>query len=258
MKIDETSSLYFVSQGGAAAALQKRSSSAASEFWADSPDLSFLDLLTSLPSETPVPESALLAEKTVETAKKAEVDSSKTTTTEKPPTDNVRRLPVSTTSASSADHHGQSDPLDDFDLLPASKLSTADIDYLKQAVIPNMPILMGSVPIQNVFPTTSEGEISYRGFDVSPPLSELIAQGYKTGRPIRVELDKDSAIVLKIRDGQVSAEFVSLEQGAALAMQQEFTELRNRLVARNLPVGTLESRYNPEREKQQNKPQSDA
>jgi hypothetical protein len=254
MKIEDTVSIY-PTQSAAAAVLKKLQPTASADFWADSPDLSFLDLLTALPSENTTPQSALLAEKTVDDGKKAAEDASKTTTpTEKTPTDNVRRLPVSTQASGSVHHVSDSDgALDDFKMLSASDLSKTDVDYLKQAVIPNIPILMGNVPIQNVFPTTPEGEISYRGFNVSPPLSELIAHGYKTGRPIRVELDSDSAIVLKIRDGRVSAEFVSVEQSAALAMQNEFAELRNRLVARNLPVGTLEARYNPEHQQQQSR-----
>lgn len=258
MKIDETASIYPV-QGAAAAALKKLQSAASADFWADGPDLSFMDLLTSLPSESTTPQSALLAEKKVDDSKKAADDASKTTTPNEKPVDNVRRLPVSTQAAGSVHHLSDSDDaLDDFDKLSASDLSKTDVDYLKQAVIPNIPILTGTVPIQNVFPTTSEGEISYRGFNVSPPLSELIAHGYKTGRPIRVELDNDSAIVLKIRDGRVSAEFVSVEQSAALAMQQEFAELRSRLVARNLPVGTLEARYNPDQQQSRQKQQQDA
>lgn len=131
------------------------------------------------------------------------------------------------------------------------QLSLLDIQYLKQEVIPGLPILMGSVPFNSIFPQGADGEISYKGFDISPKLAELIEKGYKTGRPIRVELDPNSALVLKIRNGQVSAEFVSADKAAAFVMQQELDELRNRMAARNLPVGTLEYKYQDSRQNRQ-------
>lgn len=121
-------------------------------------------------------------------------------------------------------------------------LGANDARYLKEAVIPGLPMLIGSVPLDQVFPKNSAGEISYRGFDVSKPLADLIEKGMKTGRPIRVELDRHSSVVLKIKNGQVSAEFLSNDQAAALYIKQELDELRSRLAAKNLPVGTLEYR----------------
>ncbi len=133
------------------------------------------------------------------------------------------------------------------------ELSLLDIQYMKQEVIPALPILVGSVPFNSVFPPDSDGGISYKGFEISPKLAELIEKGYKTGRPIRVDLDANSAVVLKIRNGQVSAEFVSTDKGAVLVMQQELDDLRNRMAARQLPVGTLEYKYQDPRQSRQNK-----
>lgn len=134
-------------------------------------------------------------------------------------------------------------------------LTPEDVQYMKQAVIPGLPILMGSVPANSVFPTGEDGEFSYRGFEVSPKLSELIEKGFRSGRPIRVELDGNSAVVLKIRNGQVSAQFVSSDKNASAMMQQGLDDLRNRMLARNLPVGQLEYQYRDPGQPQQNQEQ---
>jgi hypothetical protein len=257
MKIDDPSSRAF-SGTSPLRKLRAADSGAPPDWPGDGPDLSFLDLLTSLSPETETGTRAVSAEAEAEADKTAETSEEEAAATNAADStaDNVYRLPMTNRVATGRELDAE--PLGPADrTLKASELSAADLDYLKQAVIPNLPILMGSMPLQSVFPTESDGTVSYRGFEVSSSLAELIEHGYKTGRPIRVEMDAQSAVVLKIRDGRVSAEFVSAEQGAVLALQQELNELRGRLAARNLPVGTLESRYNPDysREKRRQPPQ---
>ena len=130
-------------------------------------------------------------------------------------------------------------------------MTDADLQYMKQAVIPALPIVMGSVPFHSVFPQGADGQISYKGFDVSPKLQELIEKGYRTGQPVRVELDKASAVVLKFRNGQVSAEFMSTDKQVAMQMKHELDDLRHRMSLRNLPVGTLEYREQPRQQQSQ-------
>ncbi len=214
------------------------------EFALDELDMSFLELLDSINTKAdagnkgPVagvdPDAALKSDKAVV-----------------PESKNVVRLPVPEKPVSSASDEGDFHTSVDADMvLKPDDLTLLDIQYLKQEVIPALPILVGQVPFNTVFPTGGDGEISYKGFDVSPKLSELIEKGFKTGRPIRVELDATSALVLKIRNGQVSAEFVSADRAAAFAVQQQLDELRNRMTARNLPVGTLEYKYQNPRQHQ--------
>ncbi|HEY9744803.1 MAG TPA: hypothetical protein V6C99_01145 [Oculatellaceae cyanobacterium] len=197
-------------------------------------DLSFLDLLTT------VSEKVALDEKETPVLEKrtASVVESKQKATEKPKLTLVEAPQKTETREEDAMTRVEKE----LSLL-STDLTPTDLQYLKQVVIPNVPILLGSVPLESVFPLTADGEINYRGFDVSPKLAELVEKAYKTGRPIRVELDTHSAVVLKIRNGQVSAEFVSADKGAALSMQQELDHLRNRMLLKNLPVGNLESRY---------------
>ncbi|WP_303673031.1 flagellar hook-length control protein FliK [Vampirovibrio chlorellavorus] len=207
------------------------------EFALDELDMSFLELLDSINTKADARNQASLPGVKADAglmSGKAPVSESK----------KVVRLPVPEKAAISAKDEGEFNTAVDADMvLKPDDLTLLDIQYLKQEVIPGLPILVGQVPFNTVFPTGGDGEISYKGFDVSPKLSELIEKGFKTGRPIRVELDATSALVLKIRNGQVSAEFVSADRAAAFAVQQQLDELRNRMTARNLPVGTLEYKY---------------
>lgn len=221
--------------------LRRNANQSSFDFALDELDMSFLDLLGSISGSVKKSATEVLAEKTEQTAKKEEAKKAEAAS-------NVSKLPVSKKAA--AQDEDFNTHVDRDMTLTKDDLSLLDIQYLKQEVIPGLPILVGSVPFNTIFPEGADGEISYKGFDLSPKLTELIEKGYKTGRPIRVELDPNSALVLKIRNGQVSAEFVSNDKAAVFVMQQELDDLRNRMAARNLPVGTLEYKYQDPRQNQ--------
>lgn len=222
--------------------LRRNASHASVDFTLDELDMSFLELLGSITGSVKKNATEALAEKTEQTAKPEAAKNTEADSSSK-----VARLPAAK-NATSADGEAFHTRVDRDMTLTQDDLSLLDIQYLKQEVIPGLPILMGSVPFNAVFPQGEDGEIHYKGFDLSPKLTELIEKGYKTGRPIRVELDPNSALVLKIRNGQVSAEFVSNDKAAVFVMQQELDDLRNRMAARNLPVGTLEYKYQDSRQ----------
>lgn len=133
-------------------------------------------------------------------------------------------------------------------------LTAADIDYLKQVVVPTLPIAMGSVPLNTVFPE-GEAEISYKGIPISKPLSDMIHDGMKTGRPFRVEVDENSSIVIKIRNGKVSAEFLSSDRAAAMYIKNELDDLRARLASKKLPVDELTYRESNHKHHRDGQPQ---
>lgn len=248
MKIED--SLYPHNNGASPVEKLRRASQSSLDITLEDLDLSFLDLLTSVASDA----SANPLEKGAR--EKSALDKAKTNEKSAVPAEKALPRLSLVGKASEAEETDElnAQQVDRDMMLLKDELSDIDRQYLKQAVIPGLPILMGTVPFQSVFPSSPEGEISYKGFEVSPKLAELIEKGYKTGRPIRVELDTHSALVLKIRNGQVSAEFVSADKAAAFVMQQELDDLRNRLAARNLPVGTLEYKYqNPDQSGRQSR-----
>lgn len=228
--------------------LRRTSGQGSLETTLDDMDLSFLDLLTNLTADTRASAVRALTETAAPDKLKDKEKAGKATSAD---SGKVTRLPVQNSSTKTGEGEFNTRVDDDFSL-SRDELSVLDVQYLKQQVIPALPILVGSVPFNSVFPAGPDGEISYKGFDVSSGLAELIEKGYKTGQPIRVELDNQSAVVLKIRNGQVSAEFVSTDKAGAFVMQQELDDLRNRMAARNLPVGTLEYKYQDPRQNRQN------
>jgi hypothetical protein len=237
MKIEDSN--YYVTGGSAVDKLRRVTQSSPLDVSFDNFDLSFLDMLTSLASDTST-STVQPDDTTSEPAKekpKAVVTNSSKEGQSPPKLSLVGRVTENDASRDAGTH------VDKDMVMFKDEMTTADIQYMKQVVIPGLPILVGTVPFESVFPSTSDGEVSYRGFDISPKLAELIEKGYRTGQPIRVELDPTSSVVLKIRNGQVSAEFVSNDQAAALAMQHELDNLRNRMISRNLPVGALEYKY---------------
>ncbi len=213
----------------------------------DDLDLSFMDVLNTLSrTETSksviarvLKESAELQEAPQNAQeKKADSTSSASTTT---PNSNILEI---------------REQIDKDMVLLHQELQNSDSLYLKQAVIPGLPILIGSVPVQNIFPTDAKGQLSFQGHEISEKLAKLIEKGYKTGKPIRVDLDDKSSIVLKIKNGRVSAEFMSTDRTIALYMRQGLEELRSRLESKNLPVDTLEYR-NPDKESRHGSSQQD-
>lgn len=126
-------------------------------------------------------------------------------------------------------------------------LTPSDVLYLKQWLIPNLPIMVGQVPIQQLFPAYEDGEISYRGFDVSDNLKNLVQKGVKTGAPIRVELDGDASVVLKFKNGRVSAEFLSSDKMGAWMVKQQLETLKQQLLSKQLPVDDVTYRQQQKR-----------
>ncbi|HEY9687190.1 MAG TPA: hypothetical protein V6C52_09465 [Coleofasciculaceae cyanobacterium] len=248
MKIEDSPFRF----GGTSPVEKLRRQHAAVEFSLDDLDLSFLDLLTAVASESNTERKEAVEREREELQKAEKPPAGNSEATGKP-----KLTLVTKPNAPAPAEDIRTEVAEDMQLLN-NELSPLDIQYMKQTVIPALPILMGSVPIESVFPTEPDGSISYRGHEISPSLAELIEKGYKSGRPIRVELDPKSAVVLKIRNGQVSAEFVSTDKTMHLVMQQELDDLRHRMTLKNLPVGTLDAKYrDPEQSRQQNSEDDD-
>lgn len=230
MKIEETPFQF----NGVAGPDARRAARPPQEFSLEDFDLSFLELLNTLPGAPAPVEKAEVPE----TARPAEKPKAETRGEPAKVKGHLRLVEAPAAPPAEETPEAVEEAL----TLLRRDLSDLDVQYMKQVVIPGLPIVMGSVPFQSIFPAGEDGQISYRGFEISPQLDELIREGYKSGRPIRVELDKATAVVLKIRNGQVSAEFMSTDKTMALYMKQELDDLRHRMAMRNLPVGTLEYR----------------
>lgn len=98
---------------------------------------------------------------------------------------------------------------------------------------------------------------SYTSLNFSKNLSEALEKAYKNNRPIRIDFEKDTSVILKIdKDGKVSAQFLSTDKMMELLLKDNLYLLRAKLDKEGLPYNELnykdQSGDNKEREKNQN------
>jgi hypothetical protein len=155
-------------------------------------------------------------------------------------------------------------------------ISEDDLQFLKTALqVPNgvpmhlAPYHMALSPVDAAALADSLAEDAGGGSSsvaaISEKLNKLLQQAQKSSRPIRIDIDNHAAIILRICQGRVSAEFRGTGPGMSpLSIQQQLQELQSRLEAQNLPVGRLtyrgdEERRNPyQQESRQQQPESSA
>ncbi len=118
------------------------------------------------------------------------------------------------------------------------ELKSGDIQFLEQVLLAGLPY-QGGVPFQQVMPIDGQGRPDFGKLGSSEDLSALLEKSYKSGRPLRVELDGRSSVVLKFQGGKVSAEFLTQDPAMAMYLKQYMDELRQRLSEKDLPVAQL-------------------
>lgn len=82
-------------------------------------------------------------------------------------------------------------------------------------------------------------------YALSEKLQAQLAEGYKSGRPVRITVDDTLAIVFKIKGKQVNAEFLSTNGADTNAMgllAAQLEQLKQTLLQKQLPVGQLSMR----------------
>ncbi|MEB3244424.1 MAG: hypothetical protein VKJ06_00350 [Vampirovibrionales bacterium] len=87
---------------------------------------------------------------------------------------------------------------------------------------------------------------------LSEKMQTLLAQAQKNGSPIRVDLNDGAQLILRLRQGKVSAEFLSSQPGilsSTLPLQLE--ALKQKLLAQDLPVDSLIVRHQEQQQRQQ-------
>ena len=140
----------------------------------------------------------------------------------------------------------------EIDLLKAD-ISLTDMVTLQQVANAAIQAPQG-IPIQTLFQQDNNGVVRFNGAAISERLAALVKKAHQTGQPIRVEVDPKTSIVLRIKNGRVSAEFLTSDAAAAMHIKQHMDSLRNRIQSENLPVDTLTYRY--EDRQQQSEPQN--
>ncbi len=134
-------------------------------------------------------------------------------------------------------------------------LTDADVQFLQQVLVAGLPY-QGGVPVSRLMTLDGQGRPVFEGLEVSKGLSDLLEKAWKTGRSLRVDMNAQSSVILRFHQGKVSAEFLTQDQAMALFLKQSMEDLRQRLEARSLPVGTLSAREEPD-PRQQGRNESD-
>lgn len=219
----------------------------------DPGELAFLDLLNNLQMVNLPTAEALESLVPVLSA-----DEGETSKTETPPTAQAKNTaPVEKPETV----HGTTPP-HEAALLKQKDLSEADLQFLNLlATQPNgLPWMGGgptpSLPIQQALQAQAPGSFSDRfaePFGLSEKITRLLQEANRSGRSIRVQMDEQSTLILRIREGRVSADFLSAHPLPGL--QPQLDELRARMLAKNLPVDTLHHRPDDGRNARREQPQ---
>ena len=91
-------------------------------------------------------------------------------------------------------------------------------------------------------------------FGLSEKMQAMLKKAAEQGGNLRISVDDESSVLLKIRQGRVSAQFVTRQMSAALGLEQQLAALRKRLADNDLPVDTVDVVVE-ERAHQQNRQQ---
>ncbi len=203
----------------------------------DSPDLKFLNMMLSLgASNTPASRTPVIKGHIEVSAFPTDKPSA-----ENSPSDTKAQTKIAESKAEMArlyDEISRVRVANELDMLQ-SDLKAGDLQFLEQVLLAGLPY-QGGVPFQQLIAVNAQGQPEFSKLNTSDNLSQLLTKAYKSGRPLRVELDSRSSVVLKFHGGKVSAEFLTQDPGMALYLKQYMDELRHRLInEKELPIAQL-------------------
>lgn len=100
---------------------------------------------------------------------------------------------------------------------------------------------------------SQDKQAAYSGLasQLSEDMVALVKQAYKTGRAIRVPLQNQTELILKIYQDRVSAEFIGSQSAMASTLQQTVADLKRHLASKqNLPIGDIGYRHEEQPQRQ--------
>lgn len=134
------------------------------------------------------------------------------------------------------------DPKDLYLNLDGTKLSKNDIENIQNlANNPNFSVNINQINgFNNITINYNESGINYNALNFSQNLSEAMQKAYKSNQPIRIEVEKNTSVILKIdKDGKVSAHFISSDKAMEMLLRDHIYQLRDKLEKEGLPYKNL-------------------
>lgn len=126
--------------------------------------------------------------------------------------------------------------------IDGTKLSKNDIENIKNlANNPDFSVNINQINgFNNITINYNESGINYNALNFSQNLSEAMQKAYKSKQPIRIQVEKDTSVILKIdKEGKVSANFISSDKAMEMLLRDHIYQLRDRLDKEGLPYKEL-------------------
>jgi hypothetical protein len=125
------------------------------------------------------------------------------------------------------------------------KLDENDIDFLKKcADNPNMIVnsvnpqnmVINYTQYSNIQGKNTTADVSYKSLNVSKSLVNLIDYAYKSQKPVRLDFEGNSSVILKIDiEGKLTAEFISSDKAMESLLKSSILQLRNKMDNEGIP-----------------------
>jgi len=124
-------------------------------------------------------------------------------------------------------------PLDKDININLDNFKKEDINFLRTCLEnPSMTLNnMNNQTFQAVFAVQNQNnQVSYKSFEVSKGLFNLIEYSFKTQKPVRLDFNGNSSVILKMHnDGKLIAEFISNDKAMEYILKSSIPGLKDKL-----------------------------
>jgi hypothetical protein len=151
-------------------------------------------------------------------------------------------------------------------LKPLDKDIKTNLDHFKKedinffrACLENPSMTLNNLNPQNFQATfavqNQDNQVSYKSFDVSKGLFNLIEYSFKAQKPVRLDFNGNSSVILKMHnDGKLIAEFISNDKAMEYILKSSIPNLKDKLDAEGIPYEEISYKDNSgNNNKRQNK-----
>lgn len=137
------------------------------------------------------------------------------------------------------------------------KMDDKDIEFFKEfSKNPEVAIQSFNQQLNqaNMAVPATDGQISYKSVELSQELYEIIEKAYNSQKPVRLDFESGSSVILKINaTGQLSAEFVSRDLMMENLIKNNIQSLRDKLDSEGIPYKEISYKQNQQQQQQKKK-----
>lgn len=136
--------------------------------------------------------------------------------------------------------------------LKMDKIDQEDISFLKKcAETPDMNVVainpqntvVNYVINNNIEKSSQLTDVSYKSLNVSKTLVNIIDYAYKTQKPVRLDFEGQSSVILKIdTEGKLTAQFLSSDKAMETLLKNSIPQLRSKMDSEGLPYKEISYR----------------